>query len=266
MGRSTSMIATCSVLIALCIIFFSGIATASTSVSIVPSSQTIVPGEDFTLVIHVKPDTSIAGIQLDLSYDSTLVDINNIEEGNFFVNSGSAVMFNPGTIDKDEGTISMIYSSIIMGDPVSDEGVFCTLDLTAGYDHGPCEFRITDIVLGDKDGNELPVVTLDSLINVAETSGNTDKSNSDDEDTELNILQTQDEEAATSQDSEQSIPDNENEEQAFASTDDTAATNEMGEDQGTEVTSTGTSGVIILVLAAIAFFAVAYFLDRKNKQ
>ncbi|WP_340818705.1 cohesin domain-containing protein [Methanolobus sp. WCC4] len=252
------------ILIFLCIVFLSGMATASTSVSIVPSSHTAGPGKDLTLEVHVKPDTAVAGLQFDLSYDNRLVDINNIKEGDFFASTGSAVMFNPGIIDEQKGTVSMIYSAVIMGDPVSDEGIFCTIDITTGYNNGPCELRITDVVLGDVNGNELPVVTFDSIINIDVASENDEEADSNDEGTEFNIIQKQDEEAIASQEPEQSGTGNENLEAVFASIDDPEGAGDLNENEETEFTSTGASGVTMLALAVIAFFAIAYFLDRKK--
>ncbi|SFM19683.1 Cohesin domain-containing protein [Methanolobus profundi] len=259
-----SRIATYTMLIALCLLLLPGIANASASVSIVPSSQTVGTGEDIIMEVHVKPDTPVAALQFDLEYDNTLITINSIEEGDFFANSGSAVMFNPGIIDEQEGTVSMIYSSIIMGDTVSDEGVFCTIQLTTEYNYGPCELRLTNVVLGDENGQEVPAVTFDSIISIAENTEDTERNDNDERETDLNIIPANDEGTETAQDEQQqSIQDNE--EDRFASTEDTGETGSAvsAEADSPEFENTGTSNWTVIIFAAVAFFAVAYFLDRK---
>ncbi|WP_094228984.1 cohesin domain-containing protein [Methanolobus psychrotolerans] len=257
MRKSTVRIATFTAIIVLCLIFPSGITTAATSVSILPSSQAVEPEENFTLQVYIKPDTAIYGLQLDLTYDSSLVTINSIEEGDLFADSGSPIMFNPGKIDESAGTVSQIYSALIMGEGATNEGIFCTINLVAEPTEGICELRITNVVLGDNQGKELPATTLDSIISITDTVVTEEKNdkNKDDE-TELNIIPVQDDEQETQK--------NVNGEQMFASTPDQAENSVADKTIGQGSNNSKTSNWINIIFIAIAFFGIAYFLDRKK--
>ncbi|WMW22540.1 cohesin domain-containing protein [Methanolobus mangrovi] len=265
MFRSTIRIATYAVFVAFCFIILSGVATAATSVSILPSSQTVVTGEDFTLQVYIEPDTAIYGLQLDLSYDNSLVTINSIEEGNFFASSNSPVMFNSGNIDESTGTVSQIYGALIMGDGIINEGIFCTINLEAKSDYGPCQLRITDFVLGDEQGKELPVTTFDSIISITDSSGTfkeINDNNKDADESELNIIPAQDDDIE-SLNSEQNSINYENEEMMLASTPDQAE-DDIIEAKEPGFDNSKISNWITLIMIAIAFLGIAYFLDRKK--
>ncbi|WP_319508091.1 cohesin domain-containing protein [uncultured Methanolobus sp.] len=265
MFRSTIRIATYTAFVAFCLILLSGVAVAATSVSILPSTQTVAPGEDFALQVYIEPDTTIYGLQLDMSYDHSLVTVNSIEEGNFFADGNSPVMFNSGNIDESAGTVSQIYGALIMGDGVINDGIFCTINLEAKSDSGPCQLRITDLVLGDEHGKELPATTFDSIISIKASSGTVaekDDNNNDADENELNIIPAQDDDRG-SLNSEQDPIINENEEIMLASTTDQAES-DIIETKEPGFDSSKISNWISLILIAIAFLGIAYFLDRKK--
>ena len=264
MLRSIIRIATHIVLVASCLILLSSVTVAATSVSILPSTQTVSPGEEFSLEIYVKPDTPIASLQLSLNYDSSLVTINNIEEGDLFTTSGLPVMFRPGNYESD-GTISEIFSVLMKEGNVANEGIFCTINLEAESDYGPCQLRITNLVLGDEQGKELPATTFDSIISITDSSGTFEEINDnkkDADENELNIIQAQDDNTE-SLNSEQDSINNENEEMVLASTPDQAES-DIVEAKEPGFDNSKISNWITLILIAIAFFEIAYFLDRKK--
>lgn len=141
-------------------------AIAATGVSIIPSAHEVKAGDDFELDIYIKPDTPIYGLQFDLIYDSSLIAVNDIEEGNFFASSDSPVIFNLGTINKSTGTVSQIYSSLIIGEGVENEDIFCTVTLEAQSNNDSFQLRITNLVLGNNLEEELPATTFDSIITI----------------------------------------------------------------------------------------------------
>ena len=239
------------------------VASATTSVSILPSVDTVTPGESFTLDIYVRPDTQVAGIQLDLDYDASLVSIENIEEGDFLSSTGSPVMFNPGTIDNNQGTATQIYGTLIMGDGTSDEGTFCTIKLKASEATGTCQIRIENIVVGDKQGDELDAVTYDALVSVSDETETSDRNNDNDDGEELNIVARQEENTDTSS-TEKASPAIE-EETALQSVQDTVENMETQETASAPETKNSRSNISILAVAAIAFLALAFVLDRKRK-
>ncbi|WP_342305511.1 cohesin domain-containing protein [Methanolobus sp. ZRKC5] len=254
MRKSPTKIVIYAIFIASYLIFFSGMAIAATSVNIIPSAQEVKSGEAFEFDIYIKPDTPIYGLQFDLTYDSSLVAINSIEEGSFFANSDAPVIFNPGTISKSTGTVSQIYSSLIKGEGVTDEGIFCTVTLEAQSKNGPCQLRITNLVLGNQRGEELPATTFDSIITITGADDNIQNG--------FNNIPIQDE--VSTSNIRQDADSNENDEMFLASTPDQAEEDGMNESDIPEIDNSKKSNWIILIFAAIGFFAIAYFLDRKK--
>jgi hypothetical protein len=120
MREQTFKIVARTAFIMFCIVYLAGLATAATRMNITPSSQTVSPGEEFTLEIDINPDTPIAGVQFNLTYDNELITVINIEEDNFFASADSAIMFNPGSINKSSGTVSRISSSVVKGNSITE--------------------------------------------------------------------------------------------------------------------------------------------------
>lgn len=237
-----------------CLMCVTGVAGATASVSILPSVETVAPGEEFTLDVYVKPDTQIAGIQLDINTDCPLVTIEYVEEGELFSSTGSPVMFNPGTIEDNGKKVSQVYGSLIMEDGTSDEGTFCTIKLVASEDTGNCQLRVENIIVGDTQGNELDTVTYDALVSISGEIETTDIDSDNDDDTELIVRQ---DETADSSDDE--------EETALQSAQDTVESNDPLESAPAPNAENSTSNINILAVSAIAFLALAYVLDRKKK-
>ncbi|WP_196214057.1 cohesin domain-containing protein [Methanolobus vulcani] len=238
-----------------CIFCLCGAANAATSVSILPSVETVAPGEEFTLDVYVKPDTQIAALQFDLNSDCSLVMVKAVEEGNLFSNTGSAVFFRPGIIDSENKTVFQVYGAIMGGDGTSDEGTFCTIKLKASEETGNCQIRITNIVVGDKQGDELDVITYDAMVSISDEIATSDRDNDNDDDTELNIIEKQDDNTDSSV----------NEETIFQSVQDTAESTESQEIISAPESEGNTSNISILAVAAIVFLALAIVLDRKRK-
>ena len=85
-----------------------GIVSAQSLVSISPSTQQVDEAQDFTISVYVEPDLPISGAAFDLQFDSSLVSVVSITEGDLFNQGGSSTFFNPGTIDNSQGTVTNV--------------------------------------------------------------------------------------------------------------------------------------------------------------
>jgi hypothetical protein len=120
-------------------------------------SQPVRAGEQFIVNIDVEPNNAIAGVQLDLNFDSLLVSVAGVTEGNLLRQGGASTFFNPGN-----GNAKGVYGAIITpGETVSTPGTFATVRMTAGANAGTCPLTLSNVVVGDINGNPLPV----SLVN-----------------------------------------------------------------------------------------------------
>ena len=131
-------------------------AQGTTAVSVSAPSQ-VSPGEQFAMEIVVEPGTAIAGIQFDLAFDSSLVTVDDIAEGNLLSQDGATTYFRSGTIDNVAGIIRGVAGAITTpGQVVSSPGTFATITLTAGMQGGTSPFTLSGVVVGDVDGQPVP--------------------------------------------------------------------------------------------------------------
>ena len=147
-------------------LFPPGMASAqeTTIVSVSAPSQ-INSGEQFTVDIVIQPGEAIAGVQLDLVFDPSLVTADDVAEGNLLSQGGAATYFNPGGIDNVAGTINGVAGAIITpGQTVSTAGTFVTITLTAGTGGGTCPLTLSAVVVGDINGQPVPVSIVDGEV------------------------------------------------------------------------------------------------------
>jgi hypothetical protein len=150
-------------------VLLSSIATAAGNVivSVVTPDNALGPGEQFTISIDVEPNNAIAGMQFDLSYDPDIVTVNSVTEGNLLNQGGASTYFNTGQIDNVAGTITGVFGVIISpGQTVTTAGTFAVITMTAGSTGGSCPLTLSNVVVGDIDGNSIPVTLSDGTISV----------------------------------------------------------------------------------------------------
>jgi hypothetical protein len=159
-----------AILLMLCLsLCFHSLASGAgtTIVSVSPLSQRVDPGEQFSISVVVDPNTAIAGVQFNLSFDASLVSANRVEEGNLLKQGGASTYFGPGQIDNVAGTITGVYGVIITpGQAVSTSGTFAIITLTAKTGGGACALTLSNVVVGDMNGNAVPASVVNGTISV----------------------------------------------------------------------------------------------------
>ena len=120
-----------------------------TFVNISPPSQSVSTGDTFTINITVNPTEPIAGMQFDLSFNSSLLTANSVLEGDLF--HGFTTYFNSGTIDNTNGTITDVCGVAIMGN-TSTPGTFAVINFTAKTTDGTSPINLSNVVVGDPNG------------------------------------------------------------------------------------------------------------------
>jgi parallel beta-helix repeat protein len=139
----------------------------ATTVSISPSTQTVLPGA-FTVNVTVEPEVPIAGVQFDLSFDPSLVRVNNVTEGNLMKQVGANTYFCSGTIDNTAGTITCVASAITTpGETVSTPGVFATIQMTAKSAAGTSTLDLSNVIVGDINGNPVAIAVNDGSVTIS---------------------------------------------------------------------------------------------------
>ncbi len=137
-----------------------------TSVLINPSTLSVSPGDTFTIDVYCVPRQEIKAFEFKLSFDSSLVQANEVVEGNIF--DGHYTFFNAGIIDNTAGTIVNIFNLIIGLESVSDPGTFVSISFTALSNPGTSIIDIYDAGVTNESGyisivvNDGEVTILDS--------------------------------------------------------------------------------------------------------
>jgi hypothetical protein len=146
----------------------SGIVVAqATVVNVSPSTQNVAKGETFTIDITIDPGASIAGAQFDLSFNPALVSVNSMTEGNLLKQGGANTYFSPGTIDNTAGTITGVAGAITTpGQTVSSSGVFATIQMTAKSVDGTSLLDLSNVIVGDINGNPVSITVNDGSVTV----------------------------------------------------------------------------------------------------
>jgi len=132
-----------------------------------PASQNVGIGATFTVDIFVNPDTAIAGVQFNLSYNSSVVIANGVTEGNLLSQGGASTYFTPGTINNTAGTITNVVGAIATrGASVSSPGIFATVSFMAGTAVGTSALDLSNVIVGNRQGQSVAITVTDGSVTV----------------------------------------------------------------------------------------------------
>jgi hypothetical protein len=146
-----------------------GLAAAASNavVSVAAPTGTLSPGQQFTVNISVTPNNAIAGMQFNLAYNPSIVTVNSVTEGNLLNQSGASTYFNAGQIDNVAGTVTEVFGAITSpGQTVTAAGTFVVITMTAGSVGGNCTLTLSNVVVGDINGNSVPVTVTNGTVTV----------------------------------------------------------------------------------------------------
>jgi len=125
-----------------------------TEIVVMPSIKTITFGQDFMLNVSIDPKgIGIAGAQLNIAFNKSVIRINDITEGNLFKQDGASTLFNSGVINNTTGTVENIYSAITGASNVTTLGTFITINATAIGASGISGFDLSNIKITTPQGN-----------------------------------------------------------------------------------------------------------------
>lgn len=150
----------------LSVIFLVGQASA-TDVFVNPSTKTVIQGETFNLNISIDPrGTAIAGAQLNIEYNKSVIKINNIIEGNLFKQTGANTFFNNGSINNSLGTVFSIYDLILGRYSVSTPGTFIIINATAFDVSGTSGINLSNVIVSDPNGQAVALNVINGSVNI----------------------------------------------------------------------------------------------------
>ncbi|AKB29746.1 Cell surface protein [Methanosarcina siciliae T4/M] len=155
-----------------------GTTAAETIISISPREQAIEENESFTINIYIEPDTPISGVQFDFIFNSSLVNVNNIQEKKALSQTGATTIFNAGSIDNSKGTVTGVYSLILGKNTATEPGTLSAINLVSNGLPGVCKLQLSNVIVSNSSGKAVPVTIVNGSVNVgdAESTGRSDNS------------------------------------------------------------------------------------------
>jgi len=158
--------------ILLFLIFLNFFLPQAADVSISPSNINVIQGQNIDLNVSIDPSgIPIAGVQMDILYNRSLVKINTLNEGNLFTQNGADSYFNSGIVNNSIGTAVNIYSLIIGPNSISTPGTFIVINITA-MGIGTSQINLSNVKISDLDGNLIHLNVYNTSINITQTKSN----------------------------------------------------------------------------------------------
>lgn len=145
---------------------------AVSEISVFPSSQEVYSGDEFDIYIYMEPEMSLAGAQLDISYDSELIQANSVDGSELFEQDGTSSIFIGGTVDNSLGTINGLFAVTLGKAEINTAGNFATVSFTAQENAGDCSIELSNVILSDYSGSSLPINVNDAQVTVLKTVSN----------------------------------------------------------------------------------------------
>ena len=147
-----------------------GMASAQSLVSISPSTQQVDEAQDFTISVYVVPDAAVSGAQFNMQFDSSLVNVVSIMEGNLLDQNGATTIFSGGTIDNSQGTVTDVYALILGKSNVNTPGIFVNINLVALNKSGTSAFELSNVIISNSEGQSLPITLTNGNVNVGDVT------------------------------------------------------------------------------------------------
>jgi len=136
-------------------------------VAVIPSNNIITPGSNFYMNITIDPQgTDIAGAQLNIAFNRSLIRVNSITEGDIFKQNGAITFFNSGIINNSAGTVINVFDAIIGRKNVSTTGTFIVINATATGTSGTSYINLSNVKISDPNGNPVAFIVTNGSVNL----------------------------------------------------------------------------------------------------
>ena len=146
--------------------FMIGNASAAT-VAFSPSTMAVTPGQTFEMSVSIDPQGSgIAGAQLNLSFNKSMIRVNSVTEGNLFKQNGAGTFFNGGVISNSAGNAGNVFGVILGPNSVSTKGAFITVNATAIGPKGITGIALQNVIVSRPDGSPAVLSVMNGSIDI----------------------------------------------------------------------------------------------------
>ena len=126
-------------------------------ISVVPSSQTVLEGENFTVSIHIDSEGSeIFGAQYVLVFNNTLLEAISQIKGSFLSQDEASTNVYKNEIDNETGIVEYAEARTGTTSGVTSPGILATITFEA-IKSGIAHLNFSDVKLSDPNAQLIPV-------------------------------------------------------------------------------------------------------------
>jgi hypothetical protein len=142
-------------------------ADGGTSLVVSPSTRSVNPGESFQVDIVIDTDTPTRGLQLGMTYDPHLVQVDRVDPGPFYqawsdAHGGQGAAVLPFQPENGNGRLD-VGAIVLLGGPVdgpTGRGTVLSLKMTARQGaQGSTPLLLTDVIVSSPQAETIPDVT-----------------------------------------------------------------------------------------------------------
>jgi hypothetical protein len=142
-------------------------AAGGTSLVVSPSTSSVNPGQSFQVDIVINTDAPTRGLQLGMTYDPHLVQVDQVLPGSFYqawsdAHGGQGAAVLPFQPENGNGRLN-VGAIVLLGGPVdgpTGSGTVLSVRMTARGDvQGRTSLLLTDVIVSNPQAESIPNVT-----------------------------------------------------------------------------------------------------------
>jgi hypothetical protein len=127
--------------------------------------------------VLIVPDTGIAGLQFDIEFDSSKIQVYKVSKGEFLDSSGTPSFTNYGNIDNDAGILSDIYGVVLGPVSILESGSFARITMTAKEQTtSTSTISLKNVIISDSSGHPVEALIKNTTLTIKEASDEQDNS------------------------------------------------------------------------------------------
>ena len=141
------------------------LAASAAQISVMPTSQTVSRGDNFTVDIYVDPEGNMtAGVDYVLRFNNTLLNATSLTSGTFF---DPYTPYAYGGINNSTGIVDYGGCILQSGVGVTNPGIVTTIAFQAiAEEAGVSELSFETVTLSDPDGGRISTIRNDGNVSV----------------------------------------------------------------------------------------------------
>lgn len=132
-------------------------------ISLQPSDYSVTPLEEFVIGVYCTPTQNMKSFECSIFFDPLLLSAVTVHEGNIF--SDYETFFNNGTIDNEQGTITLTYGLILGEGTIQESGYLYWVEFKALDCEGISDICLFNVGITNET-TYLPVHVINGSVNI----------------------------------------------------------------------------------------------------